>query len=157
MNKATGTATITVTVSDGQPVNGSVSRSFTVTMVDGNQPPTLDPLPNLVLQRSSSVQRINLAGITSGPGESQPLTITVTSSNPALIPTPTINYTSPNPTGSLSYTPVANKSGSAVITVKVQDNGGTANGGVDTSGPQTFTITVTESNSAPALTANMPR
>ena len=40
------------------------------------------------------------------------------------------------------------------MTVHVHDNGGTANGGVDTSAPQTFTITVTAVNDAPAVTNN---
>jgi len=35
-----------------------------------------------------------------------------------------VTYTSPNATGSLSYTPVAGQGGTAVITVKVMDNGG---------------------------------
>ena len=43
-----------------------------------------------------------------------------------------MTYTSPNATGSLSYTPVAGQTGSALITVTVMDNGGTANGGVNT-------------------------
>ena len=34
----------------------------------------------------------------------------------------------------------------------LQDNGGTAGGGVDTSAPQTFTITVTAVNDAPSFT-----
>jgi hypothetical protein len=36
----------------------------------------------------------------------------------------------------------ANTSGSATITIDLQDNGGTANGGVDTSPTQTFVISV---------------
>ena len=44
-------------------------------------------------------------------------------------------------TGTLTYTPAANAIGTATVTVTLQDNGGTANGGVDTSAPQTFTIT----------------
>jgi hypothetical protein len=44
--------------------------------------------------------------------------------------------------GSLTYTPHATNYGTATITVNLQDNGGTLNGGVDTSGSQTFTITV---------------
>ena len=51
--------------------------------------------------------------------------VTASSSNPALIPNPTVTYTSPNATGSLAYTPVANTSGSAVITVTVSDGGAT--------------------------------
>ena len=45
--------------------------------------------------------------------------------------------------GTLTYTPAANTVGTSTFTVTVQDDGGTANGGVDTSAPQTFTITVT--------------
>ena len=55
--------------------------------------------------------------------------------------------------GTLTYTPAANASGSATITLVLQDNGGTAGGGVDTSPPQTFTITVTAVNDAPSFTA----
>ncbi|MBW4445924.1 MAG: DUF4347 domain-containing protein [Spirirestis rafaelensis WJT71-NPBG6] len=52
---------------------------------------------------------------------------------------PTINLA-----GDLTYTAKSGITASktATIEVQVQDNGGTANGGVDTSGPQTFTITV---------------
>ncbi len=45
------------------------------------------------------------------------------------------------PDGTLSFTPNGIP-GVATVTVHVQDDGGTANGGVDTSGDQTFTITV---------------
>jgi len=45
--------------------------------------------------------------------------------------------------GTLTYTPSTSGGGTATITFIAQDNGGTANGGVDTSAPQSFTITVT--------------
>jgi hypothetical protein len=54
--------------------------------------------------------------------------------------------------GTLTYTPAANTVGTSTFTVTVQDDGGTANGGVDTSAPQTFTITVTAVNKAPTFT-----
>src|SRR5207248_6419305 len=41
--------------------------------------------------------------------------------------------------GTLSFTPVPNANGTATVTVRLHDDGGTANGGVDTSGPVTFT------------------
>ncbi|MFO1349402.1 MAG: Ig-like domain-containing protein [Gammaproteobacteria bacterium] len=47
-----------------------------------------------------------------------------------------------NPTGTLSYTPAANANGTATLSLVIKDNGGTANGGVDTSAAQSFTITV---------------
>ena len=52
--------------------------------------------------------------------------------------------------GTLSFTPNPSATGTATVTVTAQDNGGTANGGVDTSEAQTFTITVTAS--APTVT-----
>ena len=55
--------------------------------------------------------------------------------------------------GTLTFTPAANKNGVANITLYVQDNGGTANGGDDTSGPQTFVITVNAINDAPLAIA----
>ncbi|MCX8091896.1 MAG: Ig-like domain-containing protein, partial [Verrucomicrobiae bacterium] len=63
--------------------------------------------------------------------------VTATSSNPALIPNPTVSYTSPNSTGSLSFTPVAKASGIATITVTVTDDGTTNN-----TVSRSFTVTV---------------
>ena len=54
--------------------------------------------------------------------------------------------------GTLTYTPAADANGSATVTVKLKDDGGTANGGVDTSDPQTFTIAVTAVNDVPSFT-----
>ena len=54
--------------------------------------------------------------------------------------------------GTLTFTPAANAFGTATVTVRAHDDGGTANGGVDTSAAQTFTITVTPVNSAPTVT-----
>ena len=51
--------------------------------------------------------------------------------------------------GVLTYTPAANANGSATVTLQIQDNGGVADGGVDTSAPQTFVINVTPVNDDP--------
>ncbi len=45
----------------------------------------------------------------------------------------------------------ANLSGSATVTVSIQDDGGTSNGGVDTSATQTFTITVNAGERRPVV------
>jgi hypothetical protein len=50
----------------------------------------------------------------------------------------------------LSFTPASNRSGTAIITVTVRDNGGTTNGGIDTV-TRSFTVTVTAVNDAPTL------
>jgi hypothetical protein len=46
-----------------------------------------------------------------------------------------------SPEGTLTFTP-SGKRGSAAITVVLKDNGGTANGGADTSAPHSFTIRI---------------
>src|SRR5207247_66958 len=86
---------------------------------------------------------IALTGISPGPGNesTQTVTITASSSNPGLIPNPTISYSNPNSSGSLSFTPASNASGTAIITVTNRDNGGTANVGQDTTTRQ-FAVTV---------------
>jgi hypothetical protein len=112
-----------------------------------NQAPTLDAIANpATLPRNAAAQVVNLGGIGAGAGETQVLTVTAVSGNLGLIPHPSVSYTSPAASGSLSFTPVAGAAGTALITVTVQDNGGTANGGVN-SVTRTFTVTVV--NGAP--------
>jgi len=65
-----------------------------------------------------------------------------------VIPNPTVSYTSPNTTGLISFTPLPDANGSAMITVTVKDDGGTLNGGVDTF-VRTFIVTVNAINDAP--------
>src|SRR5574341_569351 len=58
------------------------------------------------------------------------------------------------PGGERSSAPARDAFGSATVTVVLQDDGGTASGGVDTSVPQSFTLTVTPVNDAPVATAD---
>tara|TARA_R100001132_G_scaffold23195_1_gene21582 strand:- start:943 stop:5469 length:4527 start_codon:yes stop_codon:yes gene_type:complete len=84
---------------------------------------TLDEISNLTLDENASEQTVNLTGITPGSSASSPLRVTATSNNPGLIADPVVSYTSPNSTGSLTFTPAANQSGVATITVIVEDGG----------------------------------
>lgn len=144
-----GTATITVQVNDGGASNNVVSRSFTVTVNPVNQAPTLNTLANVTINENAGSQTVNLTGISTGASnEVQTLTVTASSSNPGLIPNPTVNYTSPNATGSIAFTPVSFASGSATIAVQVNDGGGSNN--VVT---RTFNVTVNSVNQAPTLNA----
>ena len=144
---AYGSAVITVTVNDGGVSNNITSRTFTVTVNPVNQAPTLNTLADLTINESASQQTVNLSGIGSGAAnESQTLTVTASSSNTGVIPNPTVTYTSPNATGSIRFTPVANAYGSATITVTVND-GGTSNNITS----DTFTVTVNSVNQAPTL------
>jgi hypothetical protein len=143
---ASGSAVITVTVNDGQASNNTVSRTFTVTVNPVNDPPTLDTIGNpAAINEDAGQQTVNLSGIGTGAAnESQTLTVTATSNNAAIIPNPVVTYTSPDTTGSLSYTPVANANGSAVITVTVNDGQASFN-----TVTRTFTVTVNPVNDVP--------
>ena len=139
-------ASFEYTVSDGSL---SDTGKVTLDLACVNDEPTLDAIADKTVNEDAAEQTVSLSGIGSGAAnESQTLAVTASSSNTALIPHPTVVYTSPNATGSLKYTPVADQHGSAIITVKVNDGGGTANGG-DEEIERTFKITVTPVNDEP--------
>ena len=149
VTSAVGSAIITVSVNDGGASNNIVSRSFTITVNPVNQPPTLNALANVTINENAGLQTVNLSGISSGAiNEAQTLAVTTTSSSLGIIPNPTVTYTSPNAAGSLTFTPVASASGSAIITVSVND-GGASNNIVSRS----FTVTVNPVNQPPTLNA----
>jgi len=54
-----------------------------------------------------------------------------------------------SPNGTLTFTVAANAFGVATISVRLHDNGGTADGGIDLSDPQVFTITIRAVNDVP--------
>lgn len=140
----------------GTPGAQTDSDSVGITVIGQNDEPTLNAIPNpAAIAEDAGQQTVNLSGISEGPANesSQTLTITAVSSNTAVIPDPSVSFTEGNTTGSLSYTPVANASGSAIITVTVTDSGGTANGG-DNVIQRTFTVTVTPVNDAPSAGAD---
>ncbi len=85
--------------------------------------------------------------ISEGPGDTgQILNFIVTNDNNGLFSSqPAVDASS----GDLTYTPAGNANGTATVSVSLHDNGGTANGGDDTSNVQTMTITVTAVNDAP--------
>ena len=158
-----GTATITVTVEDGgldndlatAGDNATFSRTFEVTVNPINDDPTLDSLSNLTIDEDATEQTVNLAGISSGGGEEeQPLRVTSISSDPNLIPKPTVTFSSAEATGSLRFIPVADQTGAATITVTVEDGG--LDGNLSTAGDnatvsQTFEVTVNAVNDVPTI------
>jgi uncharacterized repeat protein (TIGR01451 family) len=150
-----GSALITVTVTDGGTGTHTITRTFLVAVTAVNDPPTLATISDpAAIPVGSAQQTVNLSGISEGPLETaQTLTITAVSSNPSLIPNPSISFTEGDATGSLAYTPVAGESGSALITVTVTDSGDTANGGLK-SLQTTFSVSVFPSFSILATAAN---
>ena len=141
-----GSALITVSVTD--PNNATASETFALAVNAVNDPPTLDPIADLTLYASAGPQTVTLTGITAGPAnENQTVSVSATSGNPSLVPNPTVNYSPPDPTATLTLVPSSTASGTALITVTAKDDGGTLNAGQDESS-RTFVVTVTR---APAL------
>jgi hypothetical protein len=114
---------------------GKVTATSPVTVT--NKQPTLNSISNpAAINEDAPEQTVNLSGITTG-GESQTLSVTASSDNPGLIPNPTIQYSSPNTSGTLKFKPVANRFGTANITVTVND-GASSNNTLS----RTFQVTV---------------
>lgn len=145
-----GTTNITVTVNT---TGGSTTRTFMLTVNSGNDAPSFSRGPDQNANEDAGAQTVaNWAtNMSSGPPDEfgQTFTFQVTGNTNASMfaVSPAISSS-----GALTYTPATNANGSANITIVLKDNGGTANGGADTSAPQTFTITVNPVNDAPSFT-----
>lgn len=153
---ANGLATVTVVLQDdgGRDKGGenaSPPATFTIAIQSVNQPPTVGEINDLTIFEDAGELALTLTGISGGDGgEAQALTVTATSSNPSLVPPPTVVYTSPEASGTLTFKPVAEAFGTATITVTVSDDGGTANGGQNQL-HRPFTVNVTPVNDPPTL------
>jgi VCBS repeat-containing protein len=137
-------------VNDGSIDSNTVTTTLTVVSV--NDAPSLTAVDPPAVLEDAGLQTVNdWATFNAGTDESaQSVAAYIVSdvSNPGLFSTPPAVAAD----GTLTYTPAANANGTSTFKVAVQDNGGTANGGVDTSTAQTFTITVTAVNDAPVNT-----
>ncbi len=104
-----------------------------------NTPPTLSAITSYTMcQDIATTTTVNLSGIGDGSSaETQTVSINAYSSNTTLIPNPTVNYTHPNTTGTLTFKPNAGQSGTAVISVYANDGGPN-----NSSTLQTYTVTV---------------
>jgi hypothetical protein len=143
-----GSATVTVILHDngGTLNNGhdtSASQQFTITVTAVNDVPSFTKGANQTALEDGGIQIVDgwATALSKGPPDEsgQTLNFIVTNDKNALFAVQPVVAA----TGSLIYTPAADMNGSAIVTVSIHDNGGTANGGVDTSAPQTFTITIT--------------
>jgi len=114
-----------------------------------NNPPTLNPIGDVTVFEDSGAESVSFSGVTSGStNETQALSVTATSSDPSIIPTPSVQYASPNSSGTVSFTPTPNMSGAAVITVTVDDGQSQNN---QTS--RSFTVTVQSINDPPSISS----
>ncbi|HEX7449260.1 MAG TPA: SdrD B-like domain-containing protein, partial [Pirellulales bacterium] len=166
----TGTATVTVRLHDnGGTANGGVDLSppqtFTIDVERIDRQPSFTTGPDQTVLENAGPQSVVWAtNISAGPADESAQTLKFVTKTqilsgdsdlftatggvaPSIDPSFTLN-----PDGVLNYTPAANRSGVANVSVYLQDNGGTAFGGIDSSPVKTFRITVTQVNTAPSFT-----
>ena len=137
---ANGTSNITVRATD--PGGLFVEDTFAVNVTAVNDAPAFTKGADQTVNEDAGLQTVTgwATGISAGPANEtgQTLTFNASNNNNALFsvqPAVAAN-------GTLTYTPAPNANGSATVTLTLSDNGGVANGGVDTSAAQTFIITV---------------
>ncbi len=145
-----GTNSFTYTASDGRGGKSTATVNVTVTSV--NDPPSFTKGPDKTVLKDAGPQTVVGWATNISPGPTadeagQAVNFIVNSTSTALFSVPPAVA----PDGTLTYTTAPGATGSVTVTVQAHDSGGTANGGVDTSAPQTFTITVTSS-----ITVNPP-
>ncbi|NLG96041.1 MAG: tandem-95 repeat protein [Chloroflexi bacterium] len=140
---------------DGGTANGgsdtSPATTITVDVLPVNDPPAFTAGPNITIIEDAGLQtRTGWAtGITPGPNEDgQTVSFEVTgNTNPGLFSIPP----AVDANGTLTFQPADNMAGSADISLRLTDDGGTANGGKNTSDVQTFNIMVMEENDPPQV------
>ncbi|TKC10546.1 tandem-95 repeat protein [Pedobacter polaris] len=131
---------ITYNITDGN--GGTATSTLAIAITPVNDIPSFTKGADQVIAINSPAQTVTpwATTISSGPANesSQTLNFVVTNDKNGLFTTqPAISST-----GVLTYTPAAGQYGKTTVTVYIQDNGGTANGGVDQSATQTFVISV---------------
>lgn len=145
-----GSSEVSMEVTD--PKNASVTDTFQITVSNQNVAPSFTKGANVVRPGDGAVQTIsgwatNLNDGSNG-GQALDFLVTIPAANAGLFNVaPAISSD-----GTLTFTPKAAATGTVTVTVRLHDNGGTANGGADTSAPQTFTIQLTGLNKAPSFT-----
>jgi hypothetical protein len=106
-----GYSVITIFVSDGVNIT---STSFRLTV----GAPTISTIPNQITYSNMSAGPISF---TVGDAEGDPLTLTKTSSNPALIPAANVVTSGSGPSRTVTLTPLADQTGVSIITISVTD------------------------------------
>lgn len=148
---ASGTARVDMVLSDGTL---TTMASFTLTVGAVNDAPSFSPGGDVTVSENSGAYgpAAWATGISAGPADEGGQSVSfeiVGNTNANLFSTPPAL----DSTGRLTFTPRASTSGTAQITARLRDSGGTALGGVDVSAPASFTITVTDVNDPPTATA----
>ena len=151
---AVGSTVVTVTGTDDGPGTASQSKTFTVTVTEVNDEPSFTIPPTFIAIHSEDDGTRTWSpfatSISRGPASEsgQTLTFHLSNDNPALFSAqPSVDAN----TGVLTYTLADDANGGATVSIYLKDDGGTADGGDDTSDTQTFVIMVGSVNDEPSF------
>lgn len=134
-----GTDSFSYRASDGSRMSAPVTVTLTVAPVD--DPPTLDPLPDLTIAEDSGPITLTLHGISAGGGERQDLDVFAGRSDAALLAQPTGFFNTGTGEGTLVVRALPDANGTATVTLLVDDGTSTIT--------RTFAVTVTPVNDRP--------
>jgi hypothetical protein len=156
-----GGATLTITTDDQGNTGAGGAKTDTdtvnITVNAVNDAPSFTKGSNQSVQDKAGAQSVAnwAANISEGPANesAQTVSFNVTNDNNALFTSTGRPAVSSD--GTLTYTPKVNANGTANVQVVAQDDGGTANGGDDTSDAQSFQITVNDAT-APRVKSTTP-
>ncbi|MEA5570119.1 Calx-beta domain-containing protein [Calothrix sp. UHCC 0171] len=149
-----GDTSIEIATNDLGSTGGGIPQTdidtIAVTVTSINDAPSFIQGGNQQINEDAGLQTVTgwATRISTGAtNEVQQLNFIVTTNNDELFAEkPTIS-----PDGTLSYKPADNRSGVAIVSVQLQDDGGIDNDGVNTSNIQTFSITVNSINDTPSF------
>ena len=140
-----GTHTVTYTIHDGAL---TATATITITVTPVNDAPTFTAAADVTVDEDAAPTSATWAtGVAAGPADEagQSLIFTATTADPSLFDVlPAVA-----PDGTLTFTLAANAWGTTTVDVVLADDGGTSDGGVDTSATVTLTITVAAQPDAP--------
>jgi len=146
-----GVTKITITATDSYGKTASTSFFLTITAV--NDAPQFTGGPNVKGQPGIPKTIANWATfIRPGPPTATDEVAQTVHFNVVSNDNPTLFASLPSisTSGALSFTLIPGASGTATVGITLQDNGGTANGGVDTSSPP-YTFTISANNAPTAI------
>ena len=124
-------STFTVRIQVSTQSGGMLTKDFILTILYVNGSPTLDAIADQSVCATTDSHTINLSGITPGPEANQTTTLSIAGNNKDMFTALSVKQLSGGK-GIINYSLKAGVTGSAVVTVTVKDDGGTADGGVDT-------------------------
>ena len=155
-----GSTLLTVYLQDnGGVLNGGNNTStmyqFTISIESVNDAPSFSPGPGKTVIKSSGLNSFSnwATNIIPGPTNESSQTlnfISATSGDNLFTQDPTVS-----PTGTLSFVVASGRFGTATVSLYLNDDGGTLNGGVNRSNTITFNISVINANAPPFFTKGL--